>query len=267
MSIPICSDVSTQISGDQFLNHPKPRSSCLEIKENTDNGMDRVQELMQKRRDIEERTVNSSNRSLGLLYESERAGVAIAVELDRQKEQLKRTEERLDAIDSTLRTSERHLKGIKSLFGGIKNYVRSRNTDASRRRHGIQSRLLNASTSANGNTSSKVVPNDPYGSNGINKFPVDIERLDDTRIQNHPGLRTRGLHESDHKSVDAILDSNLDEMSSGICRLKELSLGLNRELEEHSDIIISIDDKTSNADWRVQKHNKDMSKLLNPKNK
>ena len=65
---------------------------------------------MQKRREIEERTVDSSNRSLGLLYESERAGVATAEELNRQKEQLKRTEERLDDINSTLKTSERHLQ-------------------------------------------------------------------------------------------------------------------------------------------------------------
>ena len=65
---------------------------------------------MQKRREIEERTLDSSNRSLGLLYESERAGAATAEELNRQKEQLKRTEERLDDINSTLKTSERHLQ-------------------------------------------------------------------------------------------------------------------------------------------------------------
>ena len=72
---------------------------------------------MQKRREIEERTVDSSNRSLGLLYESERAGAATAEELNRQKEQLKRTEERLDDINSTLKTSERHLQvKIKTIF-------------------------------------------------------------------------------------------------------------------------------------------------------
>ena len=65
---------------------------------------------MQKRREIEERTLDSSNRSLGLLFESERAGIETAEELNRQKEQLKRTEERLDDINSTLKTSERHLQ-------------------------------------------------------------------------------------------------------------------------------------------------------------
>ena len=78
---------------------------------------------MQKRREIEERTLDSSNRSLGLLYESERAGAATAEELNRQKEQLKRTEERLDDINSTLKTSERHLQVLTNtllhLMSGI----------------------------------------------------------------------------------------------------------------------------------------------------
>ena len=77
---------------------------------------------MQKRRDIEDRTLQSSERSLGLLYESERAGIATAEELDRQKETLKKTEERLDDINSTLKTSERHLQVCviyNNIFNGM----------------------------------------------------------------------------------------------------------------------------------------------------
>ena len=154
MSNPLCSDATMQMNEDGFINHQWSESSNWDIEGNTDNGMEYlgysmgVQELTQKRREIEERTVNSSNRTLGLLYESEHTGVATAVELNRQKEQLKRTEERLDAINSTLKTSERHLKGIKSLFGGIKNYVRSRNTDASGRGNSSHVILSNTSASA-----------------------------------------------------------------------------------------------------------------------
>ena len=71
---------------------------------------------------------NSSNvyfhRSISLLYESERTGQATAEELLRQKEQLKQTESRLTDINSTLKQSERHLQGIKSVFGGIRNYFK-----------------------------------------------------------------------------------------------------------------------------------------------
>ena len=84
----------------------------------------------------------------------------------------------------------------------------------------------------------------------------------------HPGLRVRGMQEGqmDQRAgtanVDAILDRNLDEMSSGLSRLKVLAEGLNTELEEHDDIIGRIDDKVDQNSWRVQKQNKDMNKLL-----
>lgn len=80
-------------------------------------------------------------------------------------------------------------------------------------------------------------------------------------------MRTRGLHENATKTVDEVLDSNLDEMSLGLGRLKGLALNLNEELEEHNSILDRLDDKSANADWRVKKQNKDMDKLLNPKKK
>ena len=91
--------------------------------------------------------------------------------------------------------------------------------------------------------------------------------MDDVRSQNHPGLRTRGLHENNSKTADEVLNSNLDEMSLGLGRLKGLAVNLNQELEEHNAILDRLDDKTANADWRVKKQNKDMDKLLNPKKK
>ena len=53
--------------------------------------------------------------------------LATAEELNRQKETLLKTEGRLDEINNTLKTSERHLNGIKSVFGGIKNYLFAKN--------------------------------------------------------------------------------------------------------------------------------------------
>lgn len=296
MSNPFYTDPSNEVDDDEFLKHPRSGSSGymlqnshntgsmssynqfsssgghrsalgLDSEGNRESGTDRVQALMEKRREIENRTLESSERSLGLLYESERAGAATAEELHRQKEQLKRTEERLDDINSTLKTSERHLQGIKSVFGGIKNYFSSRNATAAPGGNGTQSRSPNVPVASNGNVASNLSSNDPYKSNRINGYEDDIDRLDETRDQNHPGLRTRGLHENSNKSVDAVLDSNLDQMSAGLGRLKGLALNLNEELEEHNSILDRLDDKTSNADWRVKKQNKDMDKLLNPKKK
>ena len=56
-------------------------------------------------------------------------------------------------------------------------------------------------------------------------------------------------------------------MLEGLVDMKDLALGLNKELEEHNDILDRLDDKTAGADWRVKKQNKDMEKLVNPKKK
>ena len=62
--------------------------------------------------------------------------------------------------------------------------------------------------------------------------------------------------------MDEVLDRNLDEMAMGLSRLKGLALDLNAELDEHDDILIRLDDKASRTGIKVEKQNKDMSKIL-----
>ena len=92
----------------------------------------------------------------------------------------------------------------------------------------------------------------------------------------HPGLQVRGLSEggrtdfpssvmSASDAINAQLDKNLDDMSLGLSRLKGLAQNLNSELDEHNEIIDRLDDKTANTNWRVQKQNKQMDKMLGGK--
>ena len=235
-------DDEEEIDDETFLSRSRPNNANV----NAEDPVERQRRLlMQKRREIEERTLDSSNRSLGLLYESEKVGQATGEELTRQKEQLKATEQRLDDINSTLRNSERHLNGIKSIFGGIRNYFAGGPT-------------TQASTSA---------PRPPPSATASSlDYP-----LPQASVSSHPGMRIRGLdvaHESSSSAtsaVDAILDRNLDEMSMGLGRLKGLAENLNRELEEHNEIIDRLDDKTSSTNLRVERQNRDMNKLLKKK--
>eukprot|EP00095_Tigriopus_kingsejongensis_P006249 snap_masked-scaffold1159_size58420-processed-gene-0.10 protein:Tk06249 transcript:snap_masked-scaffold1159_size58420-processed-gene-0.10-mRNA-1 annotation:"synaptosomal-associated protein 29-like" len=256
-----------EIDDDEFLNHPKSGNAGYMLPNHTPapnhygppsaGGMgatpntfeDRRQALMQKRREIEERTVDSSHRSLGLLYESEKVGQATAEELSRQKEQLKSTEVRLDDINSTLNRSERHLQGIKSIFGGIRNYFGGRGVPPP-----------GTASASTGNLAALK----GGGHGGLTTTESD-SRLDHLRQGSHPGLRARGLDESraiGGGNVNDVLDQNLDEMSMGLSRLKGLAQNLNEELDEHTDILDRLDHKTSNTQWRVDKQNKDMNKIL-----
>jgi len=263
-----------EIDDDTFLNHPRAGSSGFMLPQNNQGGPssfpasrnvssdeERLRQIMLKKKEIENSTIESSNRSLGLLFESEKVGAATGAELQRQKEQLLRTEGRLDEINDTLKQSERHLTGIKSVFGGIKNYLFAKNSG------------LPPATAQQPSTSQnvRISNSDSDIASSSSRQPMykpENDRLDTIREQNHPALKSRGLVENNSgkpSSVDDILDNNLDEMAMGLSRLKGLALDLNAELDEHDDILIRLDDKASRTGIKVEKQNKDMSKILNKK--
>lgn len=86
-----------------------------------------VQAYQERRKQIEERTLNSTQRSIGVLRDSEQIGIATAEELMRQREKLEKTDKQLDEINATLRFSQKHINGIRSVFSSLKNYVSGRN--------------------------------------------------------------------------------------------------------------------------------------------
>ena len=66
-------------------------------------------------------------------------------------------------------------------------------------------------------------------------------------------------------NVEAILDSNLDEMASSISRLKGLALDLGDEIEQQNDLIDNIMVKTDKADFSINRQQKEINRLLKKK--
>lgn len=258
---PFFDDEDNGVDDDTFLNHPRAGSSGYMLPQHNMNTPspsgsmspdERQRQLLMKKREIEESTIRSAETSLGLLYESEKVGVATGEELRRQKEQLLRTEGRLDEINNTLTQSERHLNGIKSVFGGIKNYLFAKNSGLPNTSNQPKALPQPSNDVARGSSNSRK----PF-------YQPESDRLDTLREENHPALRSRGLVEANKKaSVDDILDNHLDEMALGLGRLKGLALDLNSELDDHDEILGRMDDKSARAGIRVDKQNRDMNKLL-----
>lgn len=88
---------------------------------------DQLQTLQERKKAIEDRTLNSTERSISILRDSEQIGIATGEELMRQREKLERTDKQLDEINATLRFSQKHINGIKSVFSSLKNYMSGRN--------------------------------------------------------------------------------------------------------------------------------------------
>lgn len=208
------------------------------------------QAFEEKRREIENRTLESSKRSLGLLIETEEVGKATAGELQKQREQLEKTSRQLDEIGATLRFSQKHLNGLKSVFGGLKNYLAGNREMAPR---------PPPSTSASGTQMGSPIPQD----NGLGAaMPISVE----DRYNSHPINRLRSDDvvkvQSPQKAFDSQLEENLGEMCESLSRLKNLGLDLKSEIESQNDLLDNMNDKIEDVDIRMSKQNKEMNKLL-----
>lgn len=248
------------VDDDTFVNSYRSRYQPSQPKQSSAYGSSgqlgelerQRQSMLQRQKEIEQRTLDSTSRSIGLLRDSEQIGIATAEELVRQREQLQNTNKRLDDINTNLNYSQKHLNGIKSVFYGLKNYISGSKTEP---------------TPPRSSTSPNIGQNQPSGSkidSTLESIPrPTTEELFDT----HPSARLRGLTEtaappSDSQRVNQMLDANLDEMMHAITRLKGLGSALTDEIDQQNELIDTIQDKAEVADIKIGKQNKQMNKLL-----
>lgn len=232
-------------SNNQRLNSTNPFAQDVDI--------ERQKQLFeQKRREIEEKTLLSSNRSLGLLYETERVGTATAEELARQREQLENTSAQLDDINRNLRDSQKHLNGIKSIWGGLRNYLAGNQTrsDSQARNTPVPGTSKIVEESGTSNQNSKLSPDELYDSHPINRLRSD-DQLPNNSVQT---FKTASFSEQ--------LDRNLDAMVGSLAKLKGLATDLGSEIETSNHLIDDIHDKVEQADIKINKQNRDMNRLL-----
>jgi synaptosomal-associated protein 29 len=226
---------SDDVDDDTFLKNSrvKPRDDYLQER----------QIYEQRRREIEERTIDSSQRSIGLLRETEQVGIATATELSKQREQLEKTRNTLDTINTSLKFSQRHLNGIKSMFGGLKNYLGGKS---------------DAEAKLSPSSSTSEVASLPSPS------------IED-RYNNHPTTRLRGAHMQQQQQMTQSgtfnhqLDRNLDDMCDSLSRLKGLAIDLNSEIETQNDLIDDIHNKVEDTDMKINRQNREMFKILGKK--
>ncbi|OXB62194.1 hypothetical protein ASZ78_015376 [Callipepla squamata] len=205
-------------------------------------------------------TADSTERSLSLLYESERIGVAASEELVRQGEALKRTEQMVDKMDQDLKTSQRHINSIKSVFGGLVNYFKAKPSESKPEQNGMP---------------------EYYGNSRLKEAMMSSKEQDSKYQESHPNLRRLDNSDSGFSNTESIssvqrnayaknqclqayhqkIDNNLDEMSSGLSRLKNLALGLQTEIEEQDDMLERLTKKVEILDVGIKSTDKKIRQL------
>lgn len=203
--------------------------------------------------------VDSSYRSLGYIYESEKMGVETAEELMRQGEALKRTDKMLDNMDQDLKTSQRHINSIKSVWGGLVNYFKGK---PETKPPPEQPKAYEASDRLQNALSSSREHEDKYQASHPNLRKLDTggfgatASIDDGSSQQNGYPQNRNLKEA-HQT----LDRNLDDMCDGLSRLKNLGLGLQSEIDAQDDSIGALLNKVDKMDMKISNTNQQMKKL------
>uniref|UniRef100_A0A3Q3M0J9 Synaptosomal-associated protein 29 n=1 Tax=Mastacembelus armatus TaxID=205130 RepID=A0A3Q3M0J9_9TELE len=229
----------------------KPKSRGVEDYP-SDSGMSEAERrqhyLQQEVMRTAQSAVDSSYRSVGLIYESEKMGVETAEELVRQGEVLKRTDKMLDNMEQDLKTSQKHITSIKSVWGGLVNYFKG-----PVRQHG--SKLQNA-------LSSSREYEDKYQASHPNLRKLDTGAFGAAASANDSSSLQNGYPQNRHlREAHQTLDNNLDEMSDGLKRLKNLGLGLQSEIEDQDDSINSLLNKVDKMDVKIHNTNQQIKNL------
>ncbi|XP_057600083.1 synaptosomal-associated protein 29 [Hippopotamus amphibius kiboko] len=214
-----------------------------------DGPAERQQALRQEVLRRAEATAASTDRSLSLMYESERVGVASSEELVRQRGALERTEKMVDKMEQDLKTSQKHINSIKSVFGGLVNYFRSKPTGTPPAQNGAlapqpSSRLKEAiSTSKDQEAQYQASHPNLRKLNDSDSVPggAGSTVVSEAYPQN---ARLRACHQR--------IDSNLDELSVGLGRLKDIALGMQTEIEEQDDILDRLTTKVDKLDVGIR---------------
>ncbi|XP_061458867.1 synaptosomal-associated protein 29 [Rhineura floridana] len=224
------------------------------------DGADRQRYLQQEVLRRSQATMDSTNRSLSLIYDSEHVGIASAEELTRQGEALKRTERMVDKMDQDLKTSQRHINSIKSVFGGFVNYFKAKPQEIKLEQNGATeyqaSNKLKEAISISKEQESKYQESHP------NLRKLDNPEYSSSGTSSDSSFQPESYPRNQHlRTYHQKVDSNLDEMSSGLSRLKSLALGLQSEIDDQDDILNRLTTKVDTLDLNIKSTDKKIKEL------
>lgn len=197
--------------------------------------------------------VDSSHRSLGLIYESEKMGTETAEELMRQGEALKRTERMVDNMDQDLKTSQKHINSIKSVWGGLVNYFKKPEVKPEPEppaAYKASDKLQNALASSKEHE-------DKYQASHPNLRKLDTGGFGSSASEGQNGYPRNSHLRAAHQT----LDNNLDEMCSGLSRLKSLGLGLQAEIDDQDVSLDALMGKVDKMDTKISNTNQQIRNL------
>ncbi|XP_037353824.1 synaptosomal-associated protein 29 [Talpa occidentalis] len=228
---------------------PDPWKDARDLSDGPRAPADRQQCLRQEVLRRAEAAAASTSRSLSVMYDSERIGVATSEELVRQRGVLEHTEKMVDKMDQDLKTSQKHINSIKSVFGGLVNYFKSKPAETSTEPN------VTLAPPANSRLKEAISTSKEHEAEYQASHP-NLRKLNDS--DSIPGgagsaMSTEAYPKNTYlRAYHQKIDSNLDELSMGLGRLKDIALGMQTEIEEQDDILDRLTNKVDKLDVNIK---------------
>ncbi|KAI7797467.1 synaptosomal-associated protein 29 isoform X2 [Triplophysa rosa] len=204
--------------------------------------------------------VDSSYRSLAHIYESEKVGTETAEELIRQGEALNRTERMIDNMEQDMRTSQRHINSIKSVWGGVVNYFKAK--PEARPPQKDEPVSYDGSSSLQNALSESRRHEAKYQASHPNLRKMDTSGFGaSASLDNEPSDQNGYPRNKQLRTAHQQLDQNLDEMSLGLRRLKSLGQGLQSEIDNQDVSLDRLLNKVDSMDGKISSTDRQLKNL------
>lgn len=206
---------------------------------NRDDEGEDLKRIQEKIGHVENESLASTQRCLRMINETHEIGTKTAEELVRQGEKLDGIDSKLDHVDKTLNATQRNLNQLKSVFGGLKNKF-----------FGGKASKAEQASQIDAVKKEKETPSSSKSSSGISSSSSGSNL-------------TRGeqavISGSDREKE---INSNLDDMSVGLSRLKSLAQGMSAEIDRQNPILDRLNDKTVKTNTKIDTQHAEIKRIL-----
>ncbi|OAF70776.1 hypothetical protein A3Q56_01498 [Intoshia linei] len=191
-------------------------------------------------------SVDTTNRALSSIYDSEKIGNETALELARQREKLENVNKKLTVIDENTTSTQTKLNAIGSIWYSIKeaSIFKGKNKNIKK--------CSNIMKNDNLKSEKNINPFEKRSSNTI-KINQDTNPFLSTTSKSDSSIKNNFLSQR---------NTNLEEMHSGVKRLNTLAKNLGDELNAQDKLIDSIHIKSTKQNDKINVQNTKMTQIL-----
>lgn len=203
-------------------------------------------------RQIQDDSLDASSRALGKLIHASEVAQSNLAKLASQTEQMSKVDKKLDEADHHVKVSETKTTRLKALNGwfflpAVGSKSAKRKQEALERKVQLQKEnVMNGRDMESRHNTSRSTPNiSSRGSSSVGGA---------SHIHSTPD----GLERS---SVEKGIDSNLNQISAGLGRLKMMGASMNNELDKQKHQLSKIQDRADENKDKIGRLNRQMNNL------